>query len=51
MDDKGVHIKQQDCQYKGDLLTGSIAAMEGKNYSRRDDLESLVYTFMIFYDQ
>lgn len=49
--DAGVHFQQEDCEFKGDVVTGSIAAMEGKNHSRRDDLESLIYTLMIFFDQ
>jgi hypothetical protein len=48
---EGVHYQQENCEFKGDKLTGSIAAMEGKNHSRRDDLESLAYMLMIFFDK
>jgi hypothetical protein len=51
IDNDGVHFQQLNCEFKGDKLTGSIAAMKGMNNSRKDDLESLAYMFMIFYDQ
>ena len=43
----GVHFQQQETDFQSSPLTGSIAAMKGFNHSRRDDLESLAYTFML----
>ena len=43
---RGTHYAQYETLFQGTPLTGSIAALEGKNHSRRDDLESLGYTFM-----
>jgi hypothetical protein len=34
----------------GSNKTGSIRAMEGYNQSRKDDLESLGYTYMLLLD-
>lgn len=50
-DKEGVHYPQYDTSFQGTPLTGSIAALEGKNHSRRDDLEGLAYTFMFMFDQ
>ena len=46
----GVHFQKFDKEFKDNLATGSIAAMEGFNHSRRDDLESLAYAFMYLID-
>ena len=45
----GAHIQANSVQgFLGTPLTASIAAMEEKMQSRRDDLESLGYNFMFF---
>jgi hypothetical protein len=49
-DKYGVHFSQFNKEFKGDPVTGSISAMEGFNHSRRDDLESLAYSFMLLID-
>ena len=46
LDANGDHIPQTDRGFTGTPNTGSINALEGKNHSRRDDLESLGYCFM-----
>jgi serine/threonine protein kinase len=48
---KKCHYQQCETQFQGTPLTGSIAALQGKNHSRRDDLESLAYTFMHLFDE
>ena len=47
---KGCHYTQYEILFQGTPLTGSISALEGRNHSRRDDLESLAYTFMYLFD-
>ncbi len=47
----GAHYTQYDTSFQGTPLTGSVAALEGKNHSRRDDLESLAFTFMFMFDE
>ena len=46
LDKDGKHIPQTEISFCGTPNTGSISALEGKNHSRRDDLESLGYCFM-----
>ena len=48
--ESGKHYQQYETQFQGTPLTGSIDALEGKNHSRKDDLESLAYTFMYLFD-
>ncbi len=47
---KRSHYTQYETLFQGTPLTGSISALEGRNHSRRDDLESLAYTFMYLFD-
>ncbi len=51
MDGEGNHKQQYDTIFTGTPLTGSIQSLSGKNHSRRDDLESLAYTFMLIINQ
>jgi serine/threonine protein kinase len=49
VDDNDVHLPQQEHNYNtvvGTALFASINAHQGKNLSRRDDIESLVYTLI-----
>lgn len=46
LDGKGEHVNQLETGFQGTPLTGSINALDGRYHSRRDDLESLGYTFM-----
>ena len=46
LDNKGVHYPQSDVGFTGTPLTGSNRSLAGKSHSRRDDLESLGYTFL-----
>ena len=48
--ESGKHYEQYETQFQGTPLTGSITALEGKNHSRRDDLESLAFTFMYLFN-
>ena len=50
-DNQGNHYKQSAIPFAGTPLTGSINALRGQNHSRRDDLESLAYTFMFVINQ
>ena len=45
------HYEQYETGFQGSPHTGSIWALEGNNHSRRDDLESLAYTFLFLIDQ
>jgi len=47
LDTDGKHFPPEDIGgFLGTLKTGSTKSLQGKNHSRRDDLESLAYTFM-----
>jgi serine/threonine protein kinase len=49
VDDNNVHQPQEEHNYStvvGTALFASINAHQGKNLSRRDDIESLVYTLI-----
>lgn len=43
VDEKGVHIKEQDCLFSGNPIFCSRNTIIQKTPSRRDDLESLAY--------
>jgi hypothetical protein len=46
LDHNGNHIEQEERNFVGNPQTGSSKSLENKDHSRRDDLESLAYTFM-----
>lgn len=47
LDKNGKHYPPGDIGgFLGTLKTGSTSSLQGKNHSRKDDLESLAYTFM-----
>ena len=49
MDDSGNHVKKSDKNYNGVVgtaLFASISAHEGSELSRRDDIESFLYTLI-----
>jgi hypothetical protein len=46
LDYYGKHIARERYGFEGTMFFGSIRALQGYTLSRRDDLESLGYTFM-----